>query len=92
MKQIYIGSAYTISKHAITRMKSRKISISDIDFIINQGLFERSENDRAIYHVTRPPALPPPDKLGFHHSTVSSAECEHTALPTDDQWKIIESI
>ncbi|WP_230391649.1 MULTISPECIES: hypothetical protein, partial [unclassified Oceanispirochaeta] len=44
------------------------------------------------HNVTRPPALPPPDKLGFHHSTVSSAECEHTALPTDDQWKIIESI
>lgn len=51
MKQIYVGSAYNISKHAIARMKSRNISNNDIDFIINNGLFERTEKDRTIYRI-----------------------------------------
>ncbi len=56
MKRIYVGSDYyTISRHASKRMKSRNITISDIDFIIAHGLFERTEEDRIIYRFPDSP-------------------------------------
>ncbi|MDA3809195.1 MAG: DUF4258 domain-containing protein [Spirochaetaceae bacterium] len=55
MNRFYAGYDYPISQHAKSRMGERIISKDDIAYIINNGIFERTEKNRNLYRLPESP-------------------------------------